>query len=166
MTTTRQFIFKHSLWIGLVLGCFTGGVAYCLGGEDRVSLVGAAIAGTIGFFYFVQQQNLAETQLFHQLFTAFNARYDKLNGPLALIPISADPLSDSNRSLIVDYFNLCAEEYLFYKQGYIHPDVWRSWCRGMRWYTTRHPFKDIWHDEVKIESFYGLSLTAIEQGAT
>ena len=162
---TRHLIFKNYWWIGLVLGGLAAWTAYFLGGKDRVGLIGAAIAGTIGFFYFVQQQKLAETQLFHHLFTAFNTRYDKFNGPLAAIAISVDPLSNSDHNLIVDYFNLCAEEYLFYKEGYIHRDVWRSWCRGMLWYLRRHPFRDIWHEEVKTESFYGLSFTAIEQGA-
>lgn len=161
----RHLIFKNYWWIGLVLGGLAVWTAYCLGGKDRIGFIGAAIAGTIGFFYFVQQQKLAETQLFHHLFTAFNARYDKVNGPLAAIAISVGPLSNSDRNLIVDYFNLCAEEYLFYKEGYIHRDVWRSWCRGMLWYLRRHPFRDIWHEEVKTESFYGLSFTAIEQGA-
>jgi hypothetical protein len=162
---TRHFIFKNYWWLGLLLGGLAAGSAYILGGDDRVGLVGAAIAGTLGFYYFVQQQKLAETQLFHNLFTAFNARYDKLNGPLAEIANRSGPLLDSDRNLIADYFNLCAEEYLFYKEGYIHPDVWRSWCRGMLWYLRRHPFRDVWHDEVKTESFYGLSLAVIEQGA-
>lgn len=163
---TRHFIFKNYWWIGLLLGSAAAGSAYFFGGEERVGLVGAAIAGTLGFYYFVQQQKLAETQLFHDLFTAFNGRYNELNGPLAEIASRSGSLSDSDRNLIVDYFNLCAEEYLFYKEGYIHRDVWRSWCRGMLWYLRRHPFRDVWHDEVRIESFYGLSFAVIEQGAT
>lgn len=163
---TRHFIFKNYWWLGLLLGGVAAGSAYYVGGNDRVVLVGAAIAGTLGFYYFVQQQKLSETALFHNLFTAFNARYDKLNGPLAEISERANGLTAADRNLIVDYFNLCAEEYLFYKEGYIHRDVWRSWCRGMLWYLRRHPFRDIWHDEVKSESFYGLSFAVIEQGAT
>ncbi|MGH8759932.1 MAG: hypothetical protein ACREVW_10540, partial [Burkholderiales bacterium] len=117
------------------------------------------------FYYFVQQQKLAETQLFYNLFTAFNERYDKLNGPLAGIANRPGPISDSDRNLIVDYFNLCAEEYLFYREGYVHHDAWRSWCRGMLWYLRRDRFREVWQEEVKIESFYGLSLSVIEQGA-
>lgn len=162
---TRHFIFKHYWWLGFVLGGAVGWLAYVFGEDDRIGLVGATIAGTLGFYYFVQQQKLAETQLFHHLFTAFNERYDKFNGPLAGIADRAAPLSDSDRNLIVDYFNLCAEEYLFYNDGYIHRDVWRSWCRGMLWYLRRHPFRDVWHDEVEIGSFYGLSFAVIEQGA-
>lgn len=165
MNVTRHFIFKHYWWIGLLLGGTAVAFAYLLGGEDRLGLTGAAIAGTSGFYYFVQQQKLAETQLFHNLFCAFNARYDKLNGPLAEIAKRSAPLSDLDQNLIVDYFNLCAEEYLFYSEGYIHRDAWRSWCRGMLWYLRRHPFRDVWNEEVKTESFYGLSLDVIQEGA-
>lgn len=138
---------------------------FSYGGNDRVDLVGAAIAGTLGFCYFVQQQKLAETELFHQLFTDFNTRYDKLNDQLAAM-VSDSDVSAEQRNLIVGYFNLCAEEYLFYQQGYIQEtDVWRSWCRGMAWYLKRHSLKDVWNEEVKSESFYGLSLDVIRNGA-
>jgi len=162
---TRHFIYKNYWWLGLLLGGVASAFAYFQGGDDRVGMVGAAIAGTLGFYYFVQQQKLAETQLFHDLFTAFNERYDKLNDKLAKIAQQSEALSDCHRSLIVDYFNLCAEEYLFYKEGYIHRDVWRSWCRGMLWYLSRYPFQDVWHEEARTESYYGLTLAVIEQGA-
>lgn len=74
-------------------------------------------------------------------------------------------ITQEQRSLIVDYFNLCAEEYLFCKEGYIPRRVWRSWCRGMAWYLKRHPFKDVWNSEVKTDSFYGLTEQVIRDGA-
>ena len=160
----RHFIFRNYWWIALAIGGGTALLAFQVGGDERVGLVGAVIAGTLGFCYFVQQQKLAETSLFHQIFTSFNARYDQLNGPLAAL-LSERDLTTEQRSLIVDYFNLCAEEYLFYQQGYIPRQVWRSWCRGMAWHLKRHPFKDVWNEEMRSESFYGLSLEVIHAGA-
>lgn len=160
----RHFIFRNYWWIALAIGGGTALLAVQFGGDERVGLVGTVIAGTLGFCYFVQQQKLAETSLFHQIFTNFNARYDQLNGPLAAL-LSERDLTTEQRSLIVDYFNLCAEEYLFYQQGYIPPQVWRSWCRGMAWHLKRHPFKDVWNEEMRSESFYGLSLEVIHAGA-
>ncbi len=161
----RHFIFRHYWWIALLVGGLLATAAFFFGGNDSVGLVGSSIAGTLGFCYFVQQQKLAETQLFHQLFTQFNARYDELNGPLAEMAIQGVEITQEQRSLIVDYFNLCAEEFLFYQEGYIHRHVWRSWCRGMMWYLKRHPFEEVWNDEVKTESFYGLTLDVIRKGA-
>ena len=160
----RHFIFRNYWWIALAIGGGTALLFFQFGGDERVGLVGAVIAGTLGFCYFVQQQKLAETSLFHQIFTSFNARYDQLNGPLAAL-LSERDLTTEQRSLIVDYFNLCAEEYLFYQQGYIPRQVWRSWCRGMAWHLKRHPFKDVWNEEIRSESFYGLSLEVIHAGA-
>lgn len=162
---TRHFIFNNYWWLGLLFGGVAAKLAYCLGGKDRIGLVGAAIAGTLGFYYFVQQQKLAETRLFHELFTDFNARYDKLNDGLAEIANQSGELLNKDRHLIVDYFNLCAEEHLFYKEGYIHPDAWQAWCRGMLWYLNQCRFRDVWNDEIEAESFYGLSFDIIKQGA-
>ena len=32
----------------------------------------------------------------------------------------------------IDYFNLCAEEWIFREAGYIYDRVWKSWEAGMR----------------------------------
>lgn len=148
-----------------MLGGIAVAVAYNIGGDDRVGLIGSAIAGILGFYYFVQQQKLVEAQLFKDLFTEFNSRYDQLNGSLARIANQIEPLSGDDRNIIVDYYNLCAEEYLFYRDGYIYRDVWSSWCRGMLWYLGCHRFREVWEDEVKTQSFYGLSLDEIKKGA-
>ena len=160
----RHIIFRNYWWIAALGGGTSAFVAFQFGGNDRIGLISSVIAGTLGFCYFVQQQKLAETVLFHQLFTAFNGRYDKLNGQLVAL-LSEGSLSSEQRGVIVDYFNLCAEEYLFYQQGYIPENVWRSWCRGMAWYLKRHPFKDVWNDEFQSDSFYGLSIDVIHTGA-
>lgn len=160
----RRFIFQNYWWIAAIFGVFAAATAFHVGGSDRVGLIGAVVAGALGFCYFVQQQKLAETDLFYRLFTDFNARYDKLNDRLSAL-LNEEGLSLEQRNIIVDYFNLCAEEYLFYQQGYIPRNVWRAWCRGMAWYLKKHPFKDVWNDEVATESFYGLTLEKIHAGA-
>ena len=70
----RHLIFRNYWWIAAIVGGCAALLSFCYGEEERVGLVGAVIAGTLGFCYFVQQQKLAETALFHQLFTGFNAR--------------------------------------------------------------------------------------------
>lgn len=160
---SRHFIFQNYWWIAALIGGASAVVALLYGDGDRIGFLGSIVAGTLGFCYFVQQQKLAETTLFHQLFTAFNARYDGLNERLAAIAEDGI-LSAERRIIIVDYFNLCAEEYHFYQQGYIPGNVWRSWCRGMAWYLKRHPFKEVWDEEIRSESYYGLSMEIIQAG--
>jgi hypothetical protein len=161
----RHSIYRHYWWIALLVGGGLVVLSVQYGGDDRVGLVGATIAGTLGFCYFAVQQKLAETQLFHGLFVRFNERYDAMNGGLSDILSRHGDVTPSDRKLVVDYFNLCSEEYLFYKEGYIPADVWRSWCRGMASYLRKHPFRDIWDEEAKSESFYGLTKGKIFEGA-
>jgi hypothetical protein len=83
----------------------------------------------VSAFFFVQKQRIEELRIFKELFTEFNNRYDKLNDPLNKI-INGNPdeeLTQIEKIVLFDYFNLCGEEYLFYKQRHIHPDVWKSW---------------------------------------
>lgn len=161
----KRFIFKHYWKIALV-GTVAGIILILrFGPTDKVALMGSLMAVVLGFCYFSQQQKLGETALFKQLFTEFNERYNKMNDRLAKIAVSLDPPNPDIRQEIVDYFNLCAEEYLFFCEGYIHPEAWRSWCNGMLWYLKREPFKTVWAEEVKTNSYYGLSLDKIEKGA-
>lgn len=162
---SRHWVYKHYWWVALVVGGILVSASLLYGGGDRVGLAGAVVAGALGFCYFAVQQKLAEIQLFHELFIRFNERYDVMNGKLSDILERESDLTSEQRKLVVDYFNLCAEEFLFYKEGYIPPDVWRSWCRGMAAYLQRHPFRDIWNEEVIGESFYGLTKEKIFEGA-
>jgi hypothetical protein len=118
----HQVIFKHYPWIALVgtIACVSGVLVVAT--TDRVPLVGSVIVVALGFCYFAQQQKLAETSLFKELFTELNRRYDSLNDRLGQIAGNAT-LGAGDRQVIVDYFNLCAEEYLFFSEWYIHREA-------------------------------------------
>lgn len=171
MALSRQHLFRYYPILAVLGGAAAIAAAEYYQPQDRLSVLGAIVASVLGFCYFVQQQKLAETNLFKDLFVDFNARYDKLNAELGRIrrlsKSAGEPqpkLSDADRALIMDYFNLCAEEYLFYSEGYIHREVWRSWCAGMLSYFREEPFRSQWNDEDKA-SYYGLTLAVIESGA-
>lgn len=165
MRINRQTLFRHYWWLAIVVGSAAFILALCLGGSERMVFAGSAIAGTLGFCYFAQQQKLAETVLFKDLFTCFNRRYDRLNDRLADIAPDVSSLADAQRKLIIDYFNLCSEEYLFYKEGYILDEAWGSWCRGMLGYLKKESFQSVWKSENPTDSYYGLSLAVIQKGA-
>lgn len=160
----HYWLFKIYGWIALAASVVAIGWALH---DDRywLQILTGTGATILGFCYFVQQQKLAETELFHSLFSTFNARYNEMNGSLADILGTEGEITSSEKKKIVDYFNLCAEEYLFYKEGYIHPEAWTSWCRGMLWYLRRRAFRNVWNEEVETESFYGLTLDEIQKGA-
>jgi hypothetical protein len=121
-----------------------------------IALIGA-LGGTVGFTY---SQHLQETQLFKQLFTEFNRRYDAMNEQLERIRgrPPGEALQPEEHRKLVDYFNLCAEEYLFYRSGYIDEDVWESWSRGMLYFAQDPEIRALWEAELQMESYYGFSL--------
>jgi hypothetical protein len=161
----RQFIFKNYWWIALLGASLGIGLVVFFAPGQKASLLGSIIAAALGFCYFAQQQKLAEMSLFKQLFTEFNRRYDNLNERLRQVATSGKPLDEVARQAIIDYYNLCGEEYLFFTEGYIHREAWRSWCAGMLWYFEREPFRSMWDEENATNSHYGLSLDIIRRGA-
>ena len=125
-----------------------------------VKILSAVLGGLLSFVYFVQKQRLEETKLFRYIFQECNKRYDCLNGKLNKIlrVEDAKELSESERNTLDDYFNLCSEEYLYFKQGYIYPDVWKAWENGMKTVFFSPRVKEYWQSERESDSYYSLPL--------
>jgi len=115
--------------------------------------------------FLTQKQKLEETRLFSELFTGFNKRYDDLNERIATIKSQKPPCQDEIDKILTDYFNLCAEEYLFYKEGRILDSVWGAWCRGMKEHLRNNNIQGYWEKAQKENSYYGLSTVVIENDA-
>ena len=115
--------------------------------------------------FFVQKQKLEESRLFKELFEEFNERYDKLNEELNRIinREAKQSLTSDEKNTLYDYFNLCGEEYLFYKQGYILPEVWESWVNGMRIFFKDNRVREIWEEELRTNSYYGFKLDLLKE---
>jgi hypothetical protein len=133
---------------------------------SRPEIVGGIVVTFLGFIHFVQRQKREEIRFFHELFTDFNRRYDQLNEHLDAFD-KAGTVEGVGRANVIDYFNLCAEEYLYFREDYIYPEVWASWCRGMLQYLDKpnQPMRQLWDIEVNTGSYYGLTLEAIYEGA-
>ena len=118
--------------------------------------------GILSFAFSVQKQQLEEVRLFKELFSKFNERYDAQNDNLNHIYLrhQRNPELAFDESEIValfNYFNLCAEEYLYFKQGFIYPEVWQAWKNGMKFFRQNHKIQKLWDEELKTDSYYGLS---------
>jgi len=124
---------------------------------NRPELLLSCIGALAGFTHFLYRQHLDETKLFKELFVEFNARYDKMNDGLNKIlygPTKGD-LSESERDFLFSYFNLCSEEHLFYRAGYIDQNVWISWCKGMDMFLKHPRIIALWESERESGSYYG-----------
>ena len=156
----KHFLFRYYSWIALIAFVLVGILAAASGKAIDWRIFLLSLGTILSFVYFMQRQKLEELKLFKKLFTEFNKRYDELNEGLNRI-IGTSPnakLTRQDRDLLYDYFNLCGEEYLFYKQGYIYPEVWKAWRNGMQIYFRNKRVKKLWGEELKTGSYYGLRL--------
>lgn len=149
----KIFLFEW-YWIAWVI-VFVLALCKCF--EFAIALLSA--------IFLTQKQKLEEIRLFSELFTEFTKRYDNLNGRIATIKSQKPPDQDKIEQILDDYFNLCAEEYLFYKEGRILDSVWGNWCRGMEEHLKSDIIRNYWEKEQKENSYYGLSTVVIENGA-
>ena len=94
------------------------------------------LGSIVSFVFFVQKQQLDEMRLFKELFQEFNARYDKMNEKMndIMATPTGDSLKKEDEDTLNDYFNLCGEEYLYYRKGYIDAKVWLTWKNGMKYF--------------------------------
>ena len=74
-------------------------------------------------------------------------------------------MADTNK-ILDDYFNLCAEEYLFYRESRILNLVWGAWCRGMKEHLSDNVINEYCEKAQRENSYYGLTTKVIEKGAT
>jgi hypothetical protein len=123
--------------------------------------------GLFSFFYFIQKQQLDELERFKELFNYFNEKYNDLNDKLNKIikPNSRKPLPQEEIGILYDYFNLCAEEYLYFRKGYIYPEVWTAWCNGIKSFLEDKRVYDLWVKEDSA-SYYGLNPNEIRKYAS
>jgi len=118
------------------------------------------LGGLFSFAYSVQKQALDESVLFRGLFREFNHRYDQLDDALNAIREGNETaeLKPEEIGTLYHYFNLCGEEFLYYKKGYIYPEAWESWLNGMMIYYENARIKRLWAEELRSGSYYGLTL--------
>src|SRR5688572_26587729 len=114
--SVKRKFFRHHWWLNPVIGVGTVIVLWQVA-DDHGTLVVSVLAALLSVSFFVQQQKLAEMQLFKQLIVEFNERYDRLNDVLQCVVIRGIR-SDEEHYAVLDYFNLCAEEHLFFEEGY------------------------------------------------
>lgn len=127
--------------------------------EILLSTTGA-VAALIHFLYSQHNHN---TERFMGLFRDFNARYDLLNNRLNALLIKDGALTYEDEQLLYDYFNLCAEEYLYFKSGYVDSEVWLSWLKGMKPFPSNPEIRHIWQKEIDSGSYYGFTLALIDE---
>jgi hypothetical protein len=141
-----------------------------------VTLIIGIVGLIITYWYNKNNLKIANQKMEKELFNEFNRRYDKLNDYLEIIRDKLSPNNDMSlddlkkvtfdikegetmtfEMILIDYFNLCAEEYYWRKRKRISEEIWRSWQAGMKSYFEIEIVKKLWDEELKkfgYQSYY------------
>lgn len=95
------------------------------------------VASIATIYLGVIKYQIENDRFYLELFKNFNGRYngdinDVFNGfENNTIQLDLDDKDKDKKLIIIDYFNLCAEEYYWYKQNRIPEEVWTAWLFGI-----------------------------------
>jgi hypothetical protein len=114
------------------------------------------IATLLSLYFSIINYHQTSDRFFKELFTDFNDRYNKLNNFLNSVEDN-QVLTLQQEQYVIDYLNLCAEEYLWVKKGRIPSNIWKSWKNGIRIYLLKKPIKELFDKERELwkSSYYG-----------
>ena len=120
--------------------------------EVFVSLVLTTVTLFISLINYYQNND----RFFKELFTDFNKRYDEMNEGLEKIQ-GEEKLNSQQHQLIIDYLNLCSEEYMWVRKGRIPFHIWESWKNGIKVHFQKTCIADIVRKERNLwkSSYYG-----------
>ena len=148
-----SFIIAAAVYLLLFYFCLSEKV------EIPISILGAGI--TISFS--LRQYRIENDKMFKELFVMYNDKYDrKFNNCLNKIVESSKKnpeytLDDTEKTKVIDYLNMCAEQYLWKSKGRIDSEAWKSWERGMRYYLENPSIrKYVITERTQKESYYGI----------
>jgi len=141
-----------ALIIGLLVYNFVNG---------NIEILGAVMATGISISFGVRQYKIENDKVFKELFKEFNSRYDTVfNDFLNKLDEEKEIklVLDLNEKLkVIDYINMCAEEYLWYKKGRIPEEVWKAWKNGIQYYTIIPSINKVFEEQsLQRDSYYGL----------
>lgn len=122
----------------------------------------ALISSSITIYLGSLKLKIESDMLFKELFLYFNDKYNaELNDLINELKYNVNKkINQTEKALIIDYFNLCAEEYLWFKKSRIPSDVWNAWRSGIIENINIKQINKIYFDEISsknnVKSYYGL----------
>ncbi|SDD13589.1 hypothetical protein SAMN04488104_101618 [Algoriphagus faecimaris] len=130
--------------------------------KDLAPLIISLIAIWLTSRYQKHTQKLADDRMMKDLFTEFNQRYDLINNKLDIISkLSIEEWNglkakdrEKKEGVVIDFFNICAEEYYWHKEGRINGNIWVSWNKGMNdIFNKSKVIQGLWAEECENEGY-------------
>lgn len=129
----------------------------------NIELPIAIFSAGFSISFAIRQYRIENDKIFKELFIMYNEKYDlKFNNYLNEIDHEVSKnshykLNEKQKPIIIDYLNLCAEEFLWHKKGRIDEVAWSSWERGMKYYLNIPAIKNfIILEKKQQDSYYGI----------
>ncbi len=159
---------RHTMWPWFLVASAAVPVMWLLAPApfDSTELLAAALSGLWGVCFFFHRSHAENARFMKELLEYFNKRYDDQNNDLQKLLRKEGELDEVSRLAFIDYFNLCAEEWVFREAGYIYDPVWDSWINGMRQYARDPRVAELWRKENQTDSYYGFDLLDQTKGKT
>lgn len=114
-----------------------------------------AVGGLWAWAFYLHGRHADDAKFMKELLTEFNTRYNKLNNDLQSALWSNEPFTVETKLKFIDYFNLCAEEWVFKELGYIYDPIWEAWHNGMCQYGNNKQVIALWKEQQNTDSYYG-----------
>jgi low affinity Fe/Cu permease len=138
--------------------------------QENELVINTGVAISLGFvavyitwLFSKKSERLNNDALFHGLFRDFNTRYGLLNSYLKTLEQNSKNKEYSLEDLkkdselydkIIDYLNICAEEYYWFQQGRLDGKVWLAWSYGMNsWYKNIPILRELWLEEIALDGY-------------
>lgn len=112
------------------------------------------LAGFIlAVFAFLYQGHATRKQLALQNFANYTKRYEDIflhlpevvaDADFSLASITTEEVKSNIMRYMRAYFDLCSEELVLYKRGYIDKATWHTWKSGMKAAFARESSRQIW----------------------
>lgn len=122
----------------------------------KVEVFGTSLILITTIFFALRNYFLEYDKFFKVLFVEFNKRYDEINYELNSITDNT-VLSETQTNIVIDYFNICAEEYMWERRGRIPARIFSSWLNGSLYHLRKAPIKKLFESELSTnrKSYYG-----------
>lgn len=122
--------------------------------DEKVEILGAVVATGITLSLGIRQYKTENDKIFKDLFMDFNSKYDQEFRKRLNKIRKQNKIKDPN--ILIDYFNFCAEEYVWKTKGRIPDRVWDSWEKGIVFFISNPIVREIFDKEKEQKnSYYG-----------
>lgn len=161
----------HILFIILITIVF---LLSCLIYTDRKFEIIPVIGGIVALYLGILSHKISSDKMAKELINEFNNKYteeindlfnfirdqnygDKTIEEISKAIVTTNLFKSKNLNLfIIDYFNLCSEEYYWYKNGRIPNEIWDAWENGIIDNFNLKCVKELYDIEInKDKSYYG-----------